>query len=156
MRPGALITSTGPAQEADVSVRLVERPDVRLQALLLERLKCHAADRGCPYDGCALEVAAIAGANGTVIGGITGSLSYDQLYIDLIHIDEYFRGHGFGERLLRHAEAWAQGKGASHVWLHTYSFQAPAFYLRCGYVKLATIGDAKDPHAMTFLTKRIG
>ncbi|KVE24580.1 hypothetical protein WS67_21025 [Burkholderia singularis] len=154
--PGAWVTLVATAQDLGAAVRLADGSSAGLRARLLERLKCDAAEGGRPHDECTLEVAALVGADGIVAGGITGSLLYGRLYVDLIHVDECFRGRGLGERLLRHAEGWAREKGASHVWLHTYRFQAPGFYRRCGYAELATIGETHDPQAMTFFAKRIG
>ncbi|WP_175906801.1 GNAT family N-acetyltransferase [Burkholderia seminalis] len=155
MRQEARRTPAVAAQDERGTVRLVDGSGFELRALLLEHLKRHSADRGWPHDERTLEVVATTEGNGAVVGGLVASLLYDRLYVDLIHVDECFRGRGLGERLLLHAEAWARKNGASHAWLHTYAFQAPAFYLRCGYAQLAMIGDAGDPQAMTFFAKRI-
>ncbi len=44
-------------------------------------------------------------------------------------------GQGFGRQLLEKAETEARQRGAKHVYLNTFSFQAPAFYEKSGYAE---------------------
>jgi GNAT superfamily N-acetyltransferase len=43
------------------------------------------------------------------------------------------RGHGLGGRLLDEFEAAARARGATHVFVTSFTFQAPGFYERHGY-----------------------
>lgn len=47
------------------------------------------------------------------------------------------RGAGLGTRLLDAFEAEAASRGVRHVFVTSFTFQAPAFYERHGYVELA-------------------
>lgn len=47
------------------------------------------------------------------------------------------RGAGLGARLLEAFEAEAARRGVRHVFVTSFTFQAPAFYERHGYVELA-------------------
>ena len=43
------------------------------------------------------------------------------------------RGHGLGTRLLDAFETEARGRGCTHVFVTSFTFQAPGFYERHGY-----------------------
>ncbi len=71
--------------------------------------------------------------NGKFMGGLTGSSYLGWFYVDLLFVDEKFRGRGIGKRLLQEAEAWAKKKGCRNINLNTITFQAPGFYRKMGY-----------------------
>jgi GNAT superfamily N-acetyltransferase len=50
-------------------------------------------------------------------------------------VQETYRGHGIGTRLVEAAERWARGQGATEVRVETWEFvEGPlAFYERMGY-----------------------
>ena len=53
---------------------------------------------------------------------------WDWFYVDLFWLREDVRGQGHGHRLIELAENEARKRGASRVYLDTFSFQAPDFY----------------------------
>ena len=58
---------------------------------------------------------------------------------------KYARGGGIGAQLLARAEAMAREDGLVGIYLDTFEFQAPRFYLREGYReigRLPKVGDA--------------
>ena len=62
-----------------------------------------------------------------IVGGVLGELYWDWFHIDLMWVQEEFRGRGFGKRLLMAVEDEARRCGAKNVFLDTFSFQAPDF-----------------------------
>ena len=72
-------------------------------------------------------------AAGRIIGGLTGELYWNALYIELLWLKESARGSGVGRRLMRRAEAIARRAGKELVYLNSYSFQAPGFYRKLGF-----------------------
>jgi N-acetylglutamate synthase-like GNAT family acetyltransferase len=62
-------------------------------------------------------------------------------------IDQQFRHSGLGTALLDSAIAEARARGCSYVYLATYSFQAPTFYLKFGFKPLAVIADKPLGHS---------
>ena len=68
------------------------------------------------------------GADQKIVGGVIGATYWGWFYINLMWVKDEFRGRGHGHRLLKWAEDEARGRGAKHVYLDTFSFQAPAFY----------------------------
>ena len=53
------------------------------------------------------------------------------------------------------AEEVARARGCVGVWLDTFGFQAPGFYLRQGYTKLGELPDYPAPHVRQFFAKRL-
>jgi ribosomal protein S18 acetylase RimI-like enzyme len=90
-----------------------------------------------------------------VVGGVIGATFWDWCHIDLMWIKEELRGHGYGQRLLSLAEDEARKRGAKHVYLDTYSFQAPEFYKKYGYRVFGVLEDYPAGHQLYFMTKEL-
>lgn len=71
--------------------------------------------------------------NGKFVGGLTGSSYMRWFYVDILFVEEKYRGKGIGKRLLQRAQAWAKKKGCRNINLNTITFQAPGFYRKMGY-----------------------
>jgi GNAT superfamily N-acetyltransferase len=70
---------------------------------------------------------------GNVVGGFRGEVYFNWLFLNVLFVDEAFRGKGLGSQLLRTGESLAKSKGASRVRLETFEWQAPQFYPKFGY-----------------------
>lgn len=79
---------------------------------------------------------------GKVIGGMLAVLCWNWIEVDILWIDDTYRGQGYGTRLLAHIENIAREKDCTFIKLNTFSFQAPEFYLKNGYQEMAVIEDA--------------
>jgi ribosomal protein S18 acetylase RimI-like enzyme len=75
-------------------------------------------------------------AAGQIVGGLIGEFAFGWLSIQVLWVDERFRGNGIGSAILKAAERRAIEKGCRFAGLDTMSFQAPAFYERRGYVSI--------------------
>jgi len=53
--------------------------------------------------------------------------------VELLFVPPELRSQALDARLLARAEAVARAKSCTGIWLDTYSFQAPGFYLKQGY-----------------------
>jgi GNAT superfamily N-acetyltransferase len=93
---------------------------------------------------------------GQIVGGLTGEMRLDWLYVDWLWVDERHRGNGYGASLLALAEEEARKAGMTHVFLWTWSFQAPAFYRSQGYVECGRITDHPKGHDNIQFVKRFG
>ncbi|MCB8883610.1 GNAT family N-acetyltransferase [Acidisoma cellulosilytica] len=92
----------------------------------------------------------------TVIGGLWARSYYDWLYVGLLFVPDSLRGQGIGTQLLALAEDEARSIGARGIWLDTFSFQAPDFYPRHGFVPFGRLESYPNHHDRTFFTKTIG
>jgi hypothetical protein len=70
---------------------------------------------------------------GGLVGGISGGFRWGAAQIDTFWLEESLRGRGLGREILRRAEDELRVRGCRSVDLHTFDFQAPAFYRRAGY-----------------------
>lgn len=75
------------------------------------------------------------------LGGITGNIHMNTLYISLLAIKEDERGNKIGEQLLAKAEETAREHQCSYMMLSTQDFQAKTYYLKHGFEILGQITD---------------
>ena len=88
-----------------------------------------------------------------VMGGLLAQIWGGVLYVRILWVSEALRGRGFGRRLMETAERRAVERGCRHVFLDTFSFQAPGFYEKLGYETYAKAEDWPVGHAHHFLRK---
>jgi GNAT superfamily N-acetyltransferase len=62
-----------------------------------------------------------------------------MLFIKWLWIDEAYRGHGHGRKLMASAEEEGRRRGCTAVWLDTFEFQARPFYEKLGYSSFGTL-----------------
>ncbi|MCK4899093.1 MAG: GNAT family N-acetyltransferase [Anaerolineales bacterium] len=90
-----------------------------------------------------------------IVGGVLGEVYWGWFYLDLMWVKDEFRGRGFGGQLLTQAENEARQRGAKHVYLDTFSFQAPDFYKQHGYQVFGELLDFPPGYQRYFLTKEL-
>jgi GNAT superfamily N-acetyltransferase len=93
--------------------------------------------------------------DGRIVGGLVGEFRMDWLYVDLLWVDPSQRGKGYGEKLMALAEDSARAAGKTHVHLWTWSFQAPDFYRRLGYVEFGRLIDHPKGHDTFMFSKTL-
>jgi GNAT superfamily N-acetyltransferase len=76
---------------------------------------------------------------GEVKGGIYALSWAGMLFIKWLWIDEAYRRHGHGRKLMASAEEEGRRRGCSVVWLDTFEFQARPFYEKLGYSSFGTL-----------------
>ncbi len=90
-----------------------------------------------------------------IVGGAVGEIYWNWFHLDLLWIRDELRGRGYGRRLLKCAEDEARRRGAKHVTLDTFSFQAPDFYTRLGYEIFGVLPDFPPGHQRYFLKREL-
>jgi len=119
--------------------------DEALRDQLIAGLDAGLPDDVVGFDKAQLE-AVLRDAQGRLIGGLTGRTLFGWLVVELLWVDPAARGAGHGRRLLAAAEQEAIRRGCHHARVNTYSFQAPGFYERHGYIGAATLADCPRGH----------
>jgi GNAT superfamily N-acetyltransferase len=76
-------------------------------------------------------------ADGELLAGLSGWTWGTCAGISLVWVQEDQRRSGLGAQLLAAAEAEARDRGCTQVLVSSFSFQAPEFYQRHGYVEFA-------------------
>lgn len=70
---------------------------------------------------------------GELLGGVSGWTWQEAAGIGLTWVRDDQRGTGLGSRLLSQFERVATERGASRIFVTSFTFQAPGFYERHGY-----------------------
>lgn len=94
--------------------------------------------------------------DGIIVGGLTGYVLYDWMFVQFIAVGEELRGQGFGKMLMAQAESWARDNGLGGMWLDTFAFQAPQFYRDLGFTEFGTIEDHPVGSRRILFQKRLG
>jgi GNAT superfamily N-acetyltransferase len=89
-----------------------------------------------------------------IVAGLAGETYCGWLFVRYLWVSDDLRGQGVGRRLLGAGEDRALERGCHSVWLDTYSFQAPGFYLKLGYEVFGELDWSPD-HKRLFLRKRL-
>ena len=76
-----------------------------------------------------------------VISGLLGGTYWGWMHIDILWVDDKFRGQGLGSKLLLAAENEARRRGCHSVHVDTMSWQAPDFYKKHGYKIISELED---------------
>ncbi|MGG7177374.1 GNAT family N-acetyltransferase [Clostridium paraputrificum] len=70
---------------------------------------------------------------GSKVAGLIGETHGNWLEIEYLWVDEENRGQNIGRELMKKAETIGRERGCRFVFLNTFSFQAPEFYVKLGY-----------------------
>lgn len=71
--------------------------------------------------------------DGRLVGGLSGWTWGLAAAIAMMWVEEERRGTGLGVALISAFENEAQMRGCSHIFVTSFTFQAPGFYQRLGY-----------------------
>jgi GNAT superfamily N-acetyltransferase len=92
---------------------------------------------------------------GNVIAGINGHTWGGCCEIKQLWVDEAYRRQGLGYQLMQAAEQEARHRHCHQILLATHSFQAPHFYEKLGFDRLASVPDYPQGHQQIFYIKRL-
>src|SRR5476649_1929905 len=92
---------------------------------------------------------------GALVGGLLGATYLGWLQIQVVWLNEDARGRGYGSELMAVAEQEGRRRGYSHSFVETLSFQAVAFYEKCGYTIFSRLADFPPGGARYALTKKL-
>lgn len=97
-------------------------------------LKVNMTNKGIKREE-AIPLSVIAYDGDKMLGGITGNICNNWLYIADLWVAEGFRNRGFGSKLLQEIERQAREAGIKDAYLWTASYEAPDFYRKHGYTQ---------------------
>jgi ribosomal protein S18 acetylase RimI-like enzyme len=127
-------------QDNRIDIEVRADPHPALDAFLGDRLYEFNSTTTGIFDGELLS-AVVEDASGAIVAGLSGHTWGGCCEVGRIWVHESMRGAGLGTALMRAAEAEAQRRGCVQMVLSTHSFQAPAFYEKLGFERLASIPD---------------
>jgi GNAT superfamily N-acetyltransferase len=129
-------------------------PERALANLVERRLISHAVAATNMTEGFPLGYL-LKNARGEWLGGVVGFAWGDWLYVRLLWVAADYRAQGYGTRLMDAAEQFAIGHGCRHATLETFSYQAPAFYLKRGYEIFGQLDGYPPGHTKFYLRKTL-
>jgi ribosomal protein S18 acetylase RimI-like enzyme len=94
-------------------------------------------------------------ASDAIVAGVYGWTWGGCCEVQMLWVDDRYRGRGFGTRVMNAAEAEARLRGATQIVLSTHTFQAPAFYARLGFVEVGRVDGYPAGHAAIYLRKAL-
>jgi ribosomal protein S18 acetylase RimI-like enzyme len=92
---------------------------------------------------------------GKIVGGLVGETYWGWMYVNVLWVAAQHRGKGCGRSLLHKAETEARKRGVRHVFLDSFSFQAPKFYAKLGYREYGRLKDFPKGHSRHSMTKAL-
>jgi GNAT superfamily N-acetyltransferase len=88
-----------------------------------------------------------------IIGGVQGMLWGRSTHVDVLWVDEDYRGQGHGAKLMSAIENYGAEHGHPLMYLETASFQALPFYEGLGYQIFGELSEISEGHTLFFLKK---
>ena len=92
---------------------------------------------------------------GTLVGGVHGNYGGSWLYISTLWVSDQVRDQGYGSQLMQQIEEAAIKGGCANVYLDTFSYQAPDFYKKLGYILFGELEDFPVGYSRCFFRKRL-
>lgn len=143
------------ARERPVEIRFTLEPTDADNDVLVQIIRSANTAAGSGPDGYQPVGFLITGSAGETIGGLTGYVLFDWLFVQFLAVPESLRGEGIGAELLERAESWARERSLVGMWLDTFAFGAPAFYRKHGFTEFAAIEDHPRGARRHFFLKRL-
>lgn len=140
--------------QEDYRIHCVDKPDDPVWEAIGGGIQRHNTEHAGDDHGKRL-CFVLYGPDQEVAGGLIGETYWNWLYISLMWLRDDLRGRGYGRDLLLAAEQEARQRGATDVYLDTFSFQAPGFYQKQGYRVFGELADFPPGHRRYFFTKRL-
>jgi ribosomal protein S18 acetylase RimI-like enzyme len=92
--------------------------------------------------------------HGTLCGALQAYTAYAEIYVDDLWVEAAVRRRGYGRQLLTRLEHEFVGTGYHNINLVTNAFQAPDFYVKCGYsIEFVRINTHNPLLTKTFFVK---
>jgi GNAT superfamily N-acetyltransferase len=124
----------------DPGLEVIHAPDPDLREQLRALQAIHDATLSEHVTQHPLSVV-LRGAEGEVLGGMTGHTAHDWLQVSLVALPPALRGTGAGTRILSAAHDAARARGVRGARLSTGGHQARPFYEKLGYSAYGAIPD---------------
>jgi GNAT superfamily N-acetyltransferase len=139
----------------DPDIEALAAPDEATVAALSNGLTAHNLEAsGVPFAPEPLWLV-MRDTDGSVIGGIKARVAWGWVGVDWLWVHAAWRGKRLGAGLLRRAEDEGRARGCTGVFLDTFSFQAPGFYEKQGYVAFGRLENIPPGHARIHYAKRL-
>lgn len=136
---GEFPTHPAHSQQATCQIFLDDQNPLGASAYIRNKLQAYNSTFVGSYERRNFAIFAKDQAN-VIIGGAAGYIfvNYD-CHIDYLVVDEKYRQHGLGSALLTELENYVKAHNCTNIMLETAEFQAKDFYIKHGYISIATV-----------------
>lgn len=93
--------------------------------------------------------------NGRLIAGLDGELHWNAFYLGTLWVDQSERRRGYGTALMDRTAAVVKEHGCEVIFLSTFTFQAPRFYEKRGYVPFGELPYGGKDFKRVWFAKRL-
>jgi ribosomal protein S18 acetylase RimI-like enzyme len=137
-----------------VSVAILDQESehATLNAFLDARIYEFNTQASGAHDGRVL-AGAVRNAAGEIVAGVTGHSWGGTCQVTYLWIHQEHRHQGLGTQLMKSVEEEALRRGCAQILVGTHSFQAPRFYERLGFRRVAEIQNYPKGHAQLYYVK---
>jgi len=143
-------------EELEYTIERTAEPEEATQKFLWGKLREYSLSKLNRPDHASSEFFAITfKENGQIIAGALCYCYFKGLNLQLLWVEEKKRGNSLGKKLLSLVEEEALKLGARLVFLYSFGFQAPKFYLKYGYKQFGIIEDFPEGFNCYFLHKKL-
>jgi ribosomal protein S18 acetylase RimI-like enzyme len=133
---------------------LSEREHAALNAFLDSRIYEFNTQSTGLHDGKNLG-GSVRDGDGQIVAAVTGHTWGATCFVTHLWVHAERRHAGLGSQLMRGVESEARRRSCVQILLGTHSFQAPRFYERLGFRRVAEIPDYPRGHAQLFYAKSL-
>lgn len=91
--------------------------------------------------------------NNNLVGGAIGYIKYNWYFLDLLYVNEDYRGKDIGTSLINRIEELSRKLKLTGVRMETLDFQALGFYQKMGYKIFGELKDCPPGTIRYFLEK---
>ncbi len=92
---------------------------------------------------------------GKILGGIILSFLWNGMRIETIWVDKSIRGQQWGTKLMKAGEVEGVKRGCTFAYTDTFTWQAPEFYKKLGYVEYGKLKDFPKGNSLTYVYKKL-
>ena len=120
---------------------------------MVEEMLAYHAGKGHPRK---IELFSIALKNpeDKLLGCIVVSFLWNGMHIDSLWVDESMRGKDYGTRLMEIAEKEAITRGCAIAYTDTFTWQAPSFYEKLGYIIYEKLEGFPEGSSLSYYLKK--
>lgn len=90
-----------------------------------------------------------------VLGGVIVSFLWNAMEIQTLWVDELLRDKGYGTKLMTMVEEEAIKRGCTIAYTNTFSWQAPEFYEKLGYILYGKLDNFPKGNSLSYFYKNL-
>lgn len=129
-------------------------PKLDDKKILVAGLLSHHASKGHPRKSKSLSIF-LKDKNNKVYGGIIVTFLWNGMHIDSLWVDDKLRGQGWGKKLMDTVEKEAISRGCTFAYTDTFTWQAPEFYSKLGYILYGKLDNFPEGNSLSYYRKNL-